>query len=183
MPLSPPAARTPIHTRRITLEGYQREDGMFDIEGRMEDCKSYGFDLFDRGHLDAGDKVHGMAMRWTVDEHMLIHAAEAVMEHTPFNICAEVAPNFAALAGLTIGRGFLREANGRVAGTAGCTHLREMFQQMATVAFQTIAGLRITKGGRGRGKALANTCYGHAEDNEVARRHFPDRLTPSPAEG
>ena len=43
-----------------------------------------------------------------------------------------------ALVGLQIKAGFLREVNHRVGGTVGCTHLRELLQQMATTAFQTI---------------------------------------------
>jgi hypothetical protein len=32
MTLSPPVPREALHTRAITITGYQRADGMFDIE-------------------------------------------------------------------------------------------------------------------------------------------------------
>jgi len=174
MPLSPPANRTPVHTREITLNGYQRADGKFDIEASLADAKHYTFSMTDRGELPAGELVHGMTMRWTLDADLTILESEAVMDHTPFTICPEVAPNFSALAGLQIGRGFLRNAGERVAGTSGCTHLRELFQQMATVAIQTIMPLRARAGGTGLGKALINTCYAHAEDSPVTLRRFPE---------
>ena len=41
MPLSPPAARDPLHTRRIEINGYRRADGLFDIEGRLTDTKPF----------------------------------------------------------------------------------------------------------------------------------------------
>ena len=40
--------------------------------------------------------------------------------------------------GCKIGPGFLKAAAARVGGTHGCTHLRELLQQMGTTAFQTI---------------------------------------------
>jgi len=138
MPLTPPAPREPLHTRRIEINGYRRADGLFDIEGRLVDTKPYGFPNHDRGYIDAEEPVHDLWMRMTVDETMLIVACEAASDKTPYAVCPLAAPNFAALTGLHIRPGFLREATNRVRGTLGCTHLREMLQQMATTAFQTI---------------------------------------------
>ena len=53
-------------------------------------------------------------------------------------MCPTAAPNFTRLEGMQIKPGFLRDATHRVGGTVGCTHLRELLQQMATTAFQTI---------------------------------------------
>ena len=41
MPLSPPVGRQLLHTRRVTCQGFFREDGLWDIEGRITDEKSY----------------------------------------------------------------------------------------------------------------------------------------------
>ena len=35
MPLSPPVGRQHLHTRRITCQGFYRDDGLWDIEGRI----------------------------------------------------------------------------------------------------------------------------------------------------
>ena len=51
MPLSPPAPRTHIHTRTVTVMGYEREDGLFDIEAQMTDTKTYGFRNNWRGEI------------------------------------------------------------------------------------------------------------------------------------
>ena len=46
MPLSAPAApRRRLHTRRITFEGFQREDGLFDIDARLTDVKDQDLTL------------------------------------------------------------------------------------------------------------------------------------------
>ncbi|MBV9538711.1 MAG: DUF2889 domain-containing protein, partial [Acidisphaera sp.] len=131
MTLSAPAAREVLHTRAITIDGYRRQDGLFDVEARLADTKSYGFDNLDRGRIEPGEKLHGMLARITLNTDMVIVAAEAVTEHGPFAICGDGAASFASLAGLRVAPGFLKAAHARLAGTRGCTHLRELLQQMA----------------------------------------------------
>jgi hypothetical protein len=180
VPLSEPAARTPMHTRRIVLQGYQREDGLFDIDAELTDTKFNGFANDDRGFIPPGEPLHGMFMRMTVNEDLLITGFEAATDYAPYAICPEVTPNFARLVGLRIGRGFLRAATERVGGTHGCTHLRELLQQIATVAFQTVYPVRAeraSKAGRDTEPALLNTCYAYGSDSPVVQRRWPERYT------
>lgn len=180
MPLSPPAARAPMHRRAITIEGYRRTDGLFDIEAHLLDTKAEAFDNEERGLLPPGTPVHGMWIRLTIDEDMLIHACEAASDHTPYAVCPQAAPNFARLAGLTIGPGFNRAVQERVGGILGCTHLREVLAQVATVAYQTLYPVRREKE-RARGTAAAapekprilNTCLAYAPDSPVVRMRWP----------
>ena len=51
MPLSDPAPRQLLHLRDIELRGFQRDDGLFDIEARLTDTKSYAFANIDRGEV------------------------------------------------------------------------------------------------------------------------------------
>src|SRR5471030_2264114 len=138
MPLSQPAAREHIHTRAIEINGYRRNDGHYDIEAHLTDRKSFGQTNHDRGYIEAGEPVHDMWLRLTVYETMHIQAVEAISDKTPYAMCPAAAPNFSRMAGMRIKAGFLREAAHAVGGTVGCTHLRELLQQMATTAFQTI---------------------------------------------
>lgn len=196
MPLSEPAPREPLHTRRIEINGYRRADGLFDIEGRLVDTKPFGFPNHDRGFIEADEPVHDLWMRMTVDETMLIVACEAASDRTPYAVCPKAAPNFAALTGLHIRPGFLREATNRVRGTLGCTHLREMLQQMATTAFQTINPARARKdvkeGSVPRGSdkfdakiaekmggapAIVGTCLAYGTDSPVIQRRWPQLYT------
>jgi len=171
MPLSPPADRDLLHRREIRLHGYRRADGLFDIEAELGDTKSYGFALSDGRWLEPGTRLHGMTMRMTVDAGLRIIAFEAAMDDTPFAACGGAAANYARLAGLQIGRGFLKEAAARIGVTESCTHLRELLQQMATVAFQTTYSARPRREG-GSDEAppvLLNTCHGWSEANWRAR--------------
>jgi hypothetical protein len=175
MPLSEPVAREVLHTRRIVLQGYHRADGLFDIEAQLTDTKTNGFSSEDRGFIEPGEPLHGMSMRMTVDEDMLIVGFEAATDYSPYRICPEIAPNFASLVGLRIGRGFLRAAAERVGGTHGCTHLRELLQQMGTVVFQTLYSARTRRGQDAEAKpALLNTCYAYSSDSEVVQRRWPE---------
>ena len=177
MPLSPPVAgREHVHTRRIELHGYSREDGLFDIEARLTDTKDCGFETADRGWVSPGEPLHGMSMRMTVDEELMIVAFEAATDYSPHSICPEIAPNYAKLAGLRIGPGFLRAVAERVGGVHGCTHLRELMQQMGTGAYQTLFPVLAKRAQPDAVKrpGLINTCYAYAEDSPVVAKRWPE---------
>jgi hypothetical protein len=199
MPLTQAAARETLHTRDIQICGYRRADGLFDIEAQLADTKSYGFVNQDRGYVDAGEKLHGMWLRLTLDDTMTIVASEAATDYAPYTVCPSAAPSFASLAGLRIKPGFLREAAQRVGGPVGCTHLRELLQQMATTAYQTIGPYRAWHEARANGEAqepgsdkldariaqkilagrgsLVDTCRAYASDGAIVRRRWPDLYT------
>jgi hypothetical protein len=177
MPLSEPVERELLHTRNIRVQGYRRSDGLFDIEAHLTDFRNQPFTTPDRGTIPVGEALHEMWMRITIDSAMLITACTASTEFAPFTICPGGAENFAGLAGLTIKSGFLKAANERIGGVSGCTHLRELLQQMATIAFQTVWSVRKkpeadpqTTDGAAR---LLNTCHAYASDGPVVRRRWP----------
>lgn len=201
MPLSPPQQRELLHSRDIVLRGYQRADGLYDIEAQLTDTKSYGFGNHDRGYVRAGEPIHGMWLRLTVDEQRNILACEAAMDHTPYSICPTAAPNFARLAGLRIKPGFLKEAAKRIGGTHGCTHVRELLQQVATTAYQTIDPARARREADAAGEAdrpgsdkldarisdtmggapaILNTCVAYGTASPVVKRRWPQLFTGEP---
>ena len=199
MPLSRPADRERLHTRAIEINGYRRADGHYDIEAHLTDCKSFGQTNYDRGYIEAGEPIHDMWLRLTVDETMHIHEVEAVSDKTPYALCPTAAPNFTRLVGMQIRAGFLREATHKVGGTVGCTHLRELLQQMATTAFQTInpakarremaaEGEQVEKPGSdafdtrisdkwGGGSKILNTCLAYDEKGPLVKRRWPHLYT------
>jgi len=198
MPLSPPQERELLHSRDIVLRGYRRADGLYDIEAQLTDTKSYGFANRDRGYVDAGEPIHGMWLRLTIDEARRIVGCEAASDYTPYAICPAAAPNFARLEGLQIKPGFLKEATKRVGGTVGCTHLRELLQQLATTAYQTIDPARAAREAAAAGEidqpgsdkldariaakmggppAILNTCIAYGTDSPVVRRRWPHLYT------
>ena len=178
MPLSPPASRETLHRRLIDMHGYRRADGLFDIEGHLEDTKTYPFGNLDRGTIEPGVPLHGMWLRLTVDEDLVIVACEAATDFSPYSICPQAAPNFAALEGVRIGPGFTRAVKERVGGVHGCTHLREMLAQMATVAFQTIYPVRRKKeledpaAAEAARNRMVGTCLAYAPDSPIVTERW-----------
>ena len=51
----------------------------------------------------AGEPVHEMWLRLTIDDSMRIHEVEAVTDYGPFGMCPAITDNFKRLEGLTIG--------------------------------------------------------------------------------
>lgn len=183
-----------MHARRIHLDGFMRDDGLMDVEAHLVDTKPYAFETIDRGVITPGTPLHEMRVRITVDAGMTIVAAEAVTEHGPFFTCGGGAASFSKLVGLTIKAGFLRAANAPLAGVQGCAHIREMLQQIATVALQTIWPVRSRQedAAAAQGRAgdvaadmsqadgsarLINTCHAYSSAGVVVRRRWPKLYT------
>jgi hypothetical protein len=169
MPLSPAGERRHLHTRRIELNGYEREDGLFDVEAQLVDTKGYVFENSFRGEIVVGEPLHGMWIRITVDEELVIHALEAVTDHSPFPSCPEAAASFQRVVGLKIGRGWMERVKERVGGVEGCTHLLELLPPLATAAFQTIAPLRMRRRAEDpdRRPLLIDSCHGWRAGGEA----------------
>jgi len=185
MPLSAPADREPLHTRTIQCRGYLRTDGLWDIEGHIVDTKDYSFPNEWRGTIHAGEPLHEMWVRLTLDDDFVVHGAEAVTDNSPFRICGQAAPNFAVLKGLKIGKGWNRKVKELLGGPLGCTHIVDLLGPVATVAYQTINTGKFRRDGRspsarppGVGKPqrpprMLNGCYAWAEEREVVQRWAP----------
>jgi len=177
MPLSAPVPREKIHDRQVECHGYRRADGLWDIEAHLTDTKTYAFNNRYRGEVTAGEPVHEMWLRLTIDETLKIHAVEAVTDHGPFPVCAAITPRFRLLEGLTIGPGWTRAVRERVGGALGCTHLVELLGPLATTAYQTLVGQRDKQEAQaidtGERPALLDTCHALGGDSPVVRDLWP----------
>lgn len=191
MPLSQATEREQIHNRTIAITAYERTDGLVDIEGHILDIKPFSHHLLD-SHRAAGEPVHDLWLRLTVDKTMVVQSAEAKLDVGAHSICHLVAPNFADLAGLKIGPGWNRMVRQRVGHGRGCTHLVEMLAQMATTAMQAMWTERSPAGGareaaedqpRSLGEGMINTCYTYKQDSEFVKEYFPDDYRPGSAPG
>jgi hypothetical protein len=180
MPLSRAAPRDHIHTREIRCRGFRRRDGLWDIEGVLEDTKTYSFDNHDRGGIASGEPIHAMQVRLTVDDTLTVKAAEAATDAGPFDVCGTIVPVFASLVGERIGPGWRKIVLARMAGVRGCTHLTDLLLgPVTTTAMQTIAAARTHRESRsdsGR-PALLGSCHAFASDGPVVKRQWPDLYT------
>jgi hypothetical protein len=141
MPLPPSTAeRTEVHARTITIRGYRRADGLWEVEGHLEDVRAQDF-RFPGGERRGGAPIHSMWLRLTVDASALIVDAVAATDAAPFDdVCGAIAPDYAALVGLRVGPGFNRAAVRLFGGVRGCTHMSELLRTMGTGVLQTLAG-------------------------------------------
>ena len=138
MSLPDPASRRHLHTRTIRCEGFEREDGLWDIEASIIDTKTHKTVEPYRGARDAGAHVHDMELRLTLDRDMVVKDIEVSTNHAPYDPCFTVGPAYKGLIGAKIGGGWRRAVNEAVGGTKGCTHLKELLMPAATVAYQTM---------------------------------------------
>lgn len=181
MPLSPPKPRKPIHTRAIECKGYERDDGLWDIEAHLVDTKTYVRTRRNGGELrQPGEPVHNMWIRLTIDLDLLIHEAEARTDDGPYPVCGDITVNFKQLAGVKIGAGWRREVGIRLGGTKGCTHLVELLGPLATTAFQATGRARDARNA-GRPAAQApyqlNSCHIYKDDSEWVLQRWPQFYT------
>lgn len=141
MPLPPPtAARESLHRRQIEVRGYRRDDGRFDIEGALTDVKDIDVQSVSFSRR-AGEPVHSMWLRITVDTELNIVDAAAATDAMPYEgFCDRIAGDYRKLIGLSIRPGFTGKVRELFGGTAGCTHLTDLIGSVATTAFQTMAG-------------------------------------------
>ena len=173
---TPEVERELVHQRRITLNGYVRNDGLFDIEAELTDRKTYPFPSDFRGEVTPDLPVHHMILRITITEERVITAAEAITVTGPYAICPKANEVFDELVGLKIAPGWRRHVQAAIGGRHGCTHITELLGPVATIAYQTMYGQdarerRIKSNFTDTDKQsershLANSCVGYADDQD-----------------
>jgi DUF2889 family protein len=181
MPLSAPASRRHLHTRRVTCEGYARDDGLWDIEARIVDTKTYAVEEPFRGARAPGMPVHDMQLRLTLDRDMVVRDIEVTTNDAPYDACPTVAPGYQALVGAQVGAGWRRAVAEAVGRTKGCTHITELLLPAATVAFQTMgswpkaddAASPAVSGHPGKKPYFVDGCKAWASDGAVVQKLFP----------
>jgi len=140
---APEAPREALHRRTIEIQGYKRADGLYDIEGRLLDAKPYDYRLA-ADIRPAGEPIHSMWLRITVDRTLTIVDAAASMDAVPYDgDCQAIAPAYRGLVGLAIRPGYHEKVKELFGGVRGCTHVTELATALATAAFQTMAGQRL----------------------------------------
>ena len=141
MPLpAPKQERELLHTRTVTFKGYRRSDNLWDIEGHLTDVRSHDV-TYPGGSRMAGDPVHSMWLRLTVDASCEIREVHASSDAVPYEgICGTIASRYACLVGVRVGKGFGGHVRRLVGGKNGCAHMTELMLSMGTAVIQTLAG-------------------------------------------
>jgi hypothetical protein len=180
--LSDPAPRAPMHRRQIECRGYRRDDGLWDIEGHMTDTRDQDLALRAEPRVvAAGEPIHDMWVRVTVDDALVVRAIEAATAATPTTICGGATAPMQKLVGLRIAAGWTNAVKERLGGPQGCTHLMELMWPIATTAWQTVSASRIdamlapaTPGIR---PAKIDSCWAYAAERDIVARFWPEHHT------
>ena len=165
----------------MIYKGYDREDGLWDIEAELTDVKTFSFRVPNERPFPANEPIHALKIRVTLDNKMVIQEIVTSMDDTPHPECAGAPHGMHKLIGATMGPGWRKVINAQVGGTEGCTHLREMLFNMATAAYQTLPA------GQSRRRELAGQpqpavtqppyhlgqCHSWAFDSPTVQRAYP----------
>ena len=184
MPLSDPKTRHHLHRRQITLDAFKRDDGLTDIEARLVDTKPFVFHVgSERPNVQAGEAIHGIAVRLSVDSNSVIRECEVAMDSTPYSYCGGVSTRF-DLTGIKMTGGFMKAVSERIGGADNCWHVRQMLQQMATVLVQaTYPALKVeidkTPPAQRAVPHLINSCVGWQSNRPHILEEYPAGYQPA----
>ena len=175
MPL--PAAspqRLPRHHRRIDVQVFARDDGLWEIDALLTDTKARDLQLAS-GLRPAGTPIHEMLLRVVIDRHTNIVEAGSESRWMPYaGQCDAHGDAYGRLVGLNLLSGFRRAVQQRLGGVAGCTHLTELTQVLPTAAVQAFAGDVIkTAADATQQPFQLDGCHALRTDGPVVREYYP----------
>jgi Protein of unknown function (DUF2889) len=174
MPLPvPEVERELTHTRRVRYEGYKRGDGLWDIEAHLLDTKNHDYQL-KTGVRRAGQPIHDMWLRVTIDRSLTILDAAASSDAVPYpGGCEPIARSYRKLIGLNLVRGFRKHTWELLGSVKGCTHLTELLAGLPTAAIQTFAGEMKEERDDGAKPFQLDQCHALETSGETVRLWYP----------
>jgi hypothetical protein len=173
MPLKPASERQLLHSRKIEANGYSRPGGLYDLEAHLVDTKTHTKES-PAGNRMAGEPIHDMWLRITVDESLTIVEAEAAFDSLPYEgHCDRIAPDYGQLAGLRLAPGFNAKVRSMFGGTRGCTHVTDLIGVLATLAFQTMANRRAREEQDVRQPFQLDRCHALSTTGPVVAKYYP----------
>lgn len=165
------------------MKTYARDDGMFDVEAHLVDTKPFDFQPQTWPEpVRAGQALHDLWIRLTVDDDYVVRAIEASSDVTPYAVCKGAEHTLSVLVGEPLARGWSAKVKERLKGSASCTHLMEMLIPMATTALQGMWGAdtsRLAKMAGEGGAAKVDSCYAYSRSREVVKVQWPERYVPA----
>ncbi len=178
-----PAGRRLVHKRAIDVQVYARDDGLWDIEAELVDTKARDFELA-TGLRRAGEPIHHMHLRLTIDTTFDVVDAEAKTHASPYpGYCEDYGAAYRALIGMNLLRGFSHAVKQCLHGVLGCTHITELTRVLPTAAIQAFAGEVVRpEAGDSRQPFQLDRCHALRVDGPAVLRFYP-RWWKAPAAG
>jgi hypothetical protein len=178
MPLTTPVARERLHLRRLSYEGFRRDDGLFDIDAKLVDTKDHVYPLA-AGTRTPDEPVHLMHVRVTINARFDVLEIDAATDEMPYpGHCNRITPEYKKLTGANLLRGFRKSIAAQLGGVKGCTHLSELLSFLPTAAVQTFAGLkRETEGWADKKPSQLDACHALDTRGEAVKTFYPKWYT------
>lgn len=178
----PGVTREALHLRRITMRGYRRSDGLYEVEGQVTDRKPREFTpLSGSRAVPAHQPIHDMGVRLVFDADMVVRKVQAVTRSAPYPVCPEATTTLQTLVGLRLASGWASAVRSRLGGARSCTHLMELLMPMATTAIQSLGGLRADRpeplDANGRPLKI-DSCYAYGAERELVLQRWPQFHNP-----
>ncbi len=185
MSLLPAAPRRQLkHHRRVDVQVFCREDGLWEADATLVDTKTRAVPMAD-GLRQAGEPVHDMVLRVVVNAQLDILAAGSQTRWMPYpGVCDQHGDAYGRLVGLNLLRDFRRQLRERLGGVQGCTHLSELALVLPTAVVQAFAGDVIDTRGTAEGASQPfqiDRCHALRSSGEAVRTHYPRWYRPGPA--
>lgn len=169
------APRRPLHLRSISCQAFERDDGLLDVEGLLVDTKTRSITLLDQREIPAGEVIHQMRVRLTVDLQRTIQDARVYSEIHPYPECPAVEAAYRQLIGMRIDPGFTREVKRMFKGVKGCSHMSEIITPLASTVFQALWTEGDFEGADAEGsdqlKSPLGQCHALRLDGQIVQRH------------
>ncbi|MQR01922.1 DUF2889 domain-containing protein [Glaciimonas soli] len=178
MPLSTSIPRRALkHTRAIHIEAFVRDDELWELDAHITDTKTRDIEL-SSGTLPAGQPLHSLWLRLTLDRQFTIVAVETHSEAAPYANECEISPAYNRLIGLNLLKGFRYDLKQRMGGDKGCTHLTELAQLLPTAAIQAFGGERDSAGKsvfsiENQKPFQLDRCHALRTDGSVVAKFYP----------
>lgn len=180
MPLPAPAARRHVHIRTVQCDGFLRDDGLWEVEASLLDTKPFDHADYERGPRRAGDPVHKMSIRITVDSNLVVVDAHGAMDDVPYVTCNDVPPRMSALIGIRLGSGWREALRERLGRRQGCTHMVELIGPAITTLYQSMSYREPPDEGAAHAAKsnpekpyFVDGCYSWRADGPNVAKYFP----------
>ena len=145
---------------------------MLELDACLRDTKAIDYPLAS-GVRRAGDAVHEMRVRVTLDAEFTIVDAEACSDSVPYpGGCETIAPAYRKLIGLNLMRGFRRTVGEMFSDVRGCSHMTELLLSLPTAALQTFATSRRDNEDVEKPFQL-DRCHALETATETVRNYYP----------
>jgi hypothetical protein len=146
--LSDPGATSPrlrqlVHGRQIACRAYRREDGCWEIEGRLRDVRTHDVRL-PAGAVPAGEPYRELALTVIIDDQLTIQGARIDAAAPAPEVRARLSAACRAVISWQISPGFADETKAFFARAADCPHLAELFAAVVATGRESIPAPRPT---------------------------------------